>query len=98
MSEKINNYVDHLIKIGRKSIDDMTYFEKHHFAGLILQREKSEKQAEIFSEYLITDNEEDAKKVLKLIKDIAIDHNIDVISDLLANKIKQEDITEKELI
>lgn len=86
--EKIISYAKHLKKIGRQSSDDMTRFELHHLAALIekFMNRDLVTHMDLFdavTDYLMSDDDSDGKKVLELIKDICIRENKESINTLL---------------
>jgi hypothetical protein len=90
-NERIQAHLDHLINIGRKSIEEMTQFEMQHFAGLLMNKEYPEKDQDIqaLSDYLISNDAEDEKILLTTIKLTCIDQYKEKISDMLNKKLSE---------
>lgn len=101
-SDEIENYFSRLIKIGRKSSEDMTEFELQHLSGLFIREGfflinydryivNRQNINELISSYLISNEEKDANIILKHIKNLAITHFKERINSKFYQLNDQED-------
>jgi len=88
----LDQYMKHLITIGRKSITDMTYNERCILCGyILLDHGNRTPESELFHKLLITGDVNDERSFLSLLKDNAIEYCTDSINKLFSDKLNEKE-------